>query len=307
MDITVVGSLNMDIVAVVNHMPQAGETVKAAQAALHTGGKGANQAIAAARYGGRVCMVGAVGNDTFAGPLREALEAAHVDVAGVIPKDGSSGMALITVEADGQNRIVVCDGANGLLTPADVDHACAKIPWPIGSALVVQNEIPRETVRQALTVAHQRQWRVLWNVAPVVPMEVGWLGRDDIVAVNESEASRLTGKDVVDVESARLAAQRLMEFGPGMVLVTLGALGSVAVSREWGTMVIPAREVIPVDTTAAGDTFLGVFAADWDGVSSPEPSLQVATAAAALCVTRSGAQNSIPQRQEVITFLTSSV
>ncbi|GMA59406.1 hypothetical protein GCM10025858_39090 [Alicyclobacillus sacchari] len=117
MDITVVGSLNMDIVAVVNHMPQAGETVKAAQAALHTGGKGANQAIAAARYGGRVCMVGAVGNDTFAGPLREALEAAHVDVVGVIPKDGSSGMALITVEADGQNRIVVCDGANGLLTP----------------------------------------------------------------------------------------------------------------------------------------------------------------------------------------------
>nr|WP_134159583.1 ribokinase [Alicyclobacillus sacchari] len=303
MDITVVGSLNMDIVAVVDHVPQAGETVKTPHAHLYTGGKGANQAIAAARHGARVRMVGAVGADAFATTLRAVLQSSGGDVSGLVEKRGPSGMALITVESDGQNRIVVCEGANRMLTPRDVERACSASPWPPGSALVVQNEIPMETVRHALDVAHRRGWRVIWNVAPVVPVEAGLLGEGDVIVVNESEASELVGMDVADIETGRMACERLLKLGPGMAIVTLGAAGSIAVSSAWGIMSTPAYQVVPVDTTAAGDTFLGVFAADWDGVTSPERSLQIASAAAAVCVTRQGAQDSIPTREDVISFL----
>ncbi|ACV59285.1 PfkB domain protein [Alicyclobacillus acidocaldarius subsp. acidocaldarius DSM 446] len=303
MDITVVGSLNMDIVAVVDHMPGAGETVKTASAQLYSGGKGANQAVAAARQGARVRMVGAVGGDAFGESICMQLVKSGVGIEGVFTKDAPSGVALITVERDGQNRIVVCEGANALLAPDDVERACGADPLPPGSAMLLQNEIPRATVVHAIRLAHRRGWRVVWNVAPVERIPAGLLTNRDIIAVNEKEASMLVGFEVIDDQSARKAAEQLLAIGPGLVIVTLGDLGSLALSPDFGVIRIPAFSVPVVDTTAAGDTFIGVFAADWDGVQSPELSLRKAAAAAALCVSRRGAQSSIPTREETETFL----
>lgn len=293
----------MDIVAVVDHMPRAGETVKTASAQFYTGGKGANQAVAAARHGGRVQMVGAVGGDVFGESIRMELVKSGVGVEGVFTKDAPSGVALITVDRDGQNRIVVCEGANALLVPQDVERACGSGSVSPGSAMLLQNEIPRNTVVHAICLAQRLGCRVIWNVAPVEPIPNGLLTDKDVIVVNEKEASALVGYEVSDEGLARNAAEQLLAMGPGLVIVTLGNHGSLAVSHEFGLMRIPAFTVPVVDTTAAGDTYIGVFAAEWDGVGSPETALRKAAAAAALCVSQRGAQNSIPTREETETFL----
>ena len=302
-DIMVVGSLNVDIVAEVDHVPKAGETVKARAAQFYVGGKGGNQAVAAARQGARVRMIGAVGTDLFGPSVRAALAGSGVEIEGVISKEGPTGLAMIAVESDGQNRIIVCEGANAELSPVDVESALDRSPFPPGAAMLVQNEIPRETVARAIHRAHQLGWRVVWNVAPVDPISKGLLAEDDVIVVNETEASALTGLEVTDGRTVREAAKRLLDEGPGLAVVTLGDHGSFALSRAFGEMRIPAFAVDVVDTTAAGDTYIGTFAARWDGVRSPEEALRWAAAASALCVSRRGAQDSIPTGEETAAFL----
>jgi len=301
-DAVVIGSINVDLVVGVDAMPGPGETVLGQSARYQVGGKGANQAIAAARQGARVRMVGAVGTDAFAGMLTSALREAGVDVAGVTQAKGPSGTALVFLEPGGQNRIVVVPGANAALTPEGVERAVMDLDAPRDMAVVVQNEIPPDAVLASIRAAHRRGFRVVWNAAPPAQVPVGVLGSEDVLVVNEAEASHLAGKPVVDPKAAREVAAQLLALGPGLAVVTLGDKGLVAATRR-GTIQVPAWPVEVRDTTAAGDTWIGAFVAAWDGGEDVIQALRYATAASALCVTRAGASDSIPTRAEVEAFL----
>lgn len=295
--IVVVGSLNMDVVCRVPRAPAAGETVLGDSVGFVPGGKGANQAVAAARLGGAVRMVGRIGDDDFGTQLRDGLAREGIDVAAIaIDADATSGVALILVEADGQNRITVAPGANARLTPAHVATAAAD--WPRGGWLLLQLETPLETVAAAIEAAHRRDLRVILNPAPAQPLPREWWSRVDVLVPNESEAALLTGMPVKDEPGARAAARELRRRGVARVLVTLAERG-VLLADDDGERMIPAPCVQAVDTTAAGDTFIGALAVALGEGSELDAAARFAVRAAALSVTRVGAQTSIPRRSEV--------
>ena len=297
--IAVVGSVNMDVVSVVAAFPQPGETVHARSTSFHGGGKGANQAVAAAAAGAVVEFIGAVGDDAFAEPLVAGLVARGVGVSAVARKRTTSGQAFITVDEYGQNTIVLSAGANGQVTPAEVEAAQRLIAN--ADALLTQNEIPWEATFAAMSLAHKAGVRVIANPAPVFEPPAEAYPLMDTLILNEIEASRMTHHAVVTLEDAERAAQTLIERGAGDVIVTLGALGSLYVGggQRIETPIFP---IDVVDTTGAGDTFIGMYvvaATEMDAARA----LRFATAASALCVSRPGAQESIPTRAEVETFL----
>jgi len=297
-EVVVVGSLNMDLVARTARLPVPGETVAGLSFATVPGGKGANQAVAAARLGARTAMVGCLGDDAFGAQLRAGLEADGIDCRGVRTAAGvSSGVALIVVDDAGRNGIVVVAGANGELTPADVD---ANVGLIAGARMVVlQLETPLATVEHAARRARALGKTVVLNPAPARVLPEGLLACADLLVPNELEAAALTGLAVSSVGSALEAGRRLRQAGAGTVLVTLGAQGVVAVGPG-GASHHPARPVAAVDTTAAGDTFIGgLCAALVRGRPLPQ-AIAFAQAAAALSVTRPGAQPSIPQEREVV-------
>lgn len=296
-EIVVVGSLNMDLVGRAPRLPVPGETISGSSFATLPGGKGANQAVAAARLGARTAMIGCVGDDAFGAQLRAGLESDGVDCAGVRVVAGvSSGVALIVVEAAGKNGIVVIPGANGRLVPADVDAredalAAARI-------VVLQLEVPLATVEHAARRAKALGKLVILNPAPAQPLPPSLLALVDLLVPNEIEAAALTGAPVVSVEDAIAAGRRLRETGASTVLVTLGAQGVVVVEAG-GANHHPSRPVQAVDSTAAGDTFIGGFgAALVRGLALPA-AVACAQAAAAISVTRPGAQPSIPFLREL--------
>ncbi len=305
--IAVVGSINMDVVNRVERHPLPGETVSGLETAYIPGGKGANQAVAAARAGAQVLMIGAVGRDPFGGPLVEALGKAGVDTARVLEKKGTSGMAFITVDAHGENNIILSSGANGKLSVEDmeaglIDAAAGDGGVGLGGVLL-QNEIPWETTSAAVRRARTLGATVYLNPAPARKVEDEVLALVDVLVVNETEAAAISGIKVDSREHAEAAADWLLGRGVREVIVTLGAAGVVYASKEGERVSVPAFRVEAVDTTAAGDTFIGAYAADRDRGASVQEALQWANAAAAIAVTRPGAQSSIPSADEVDRWL----
>ncbi|NVH76661.1 ribokinase [Paraburkholderia sp. JPY432] len=293
----VAGSANMDLVVHAERLPARGETLLGGAFATFAGGKGANQAVAAARLGASVAMLGCIGDDDFGAQLRARLDREHIDTAHLqMVNDMSTGIAAITVAADGANTIVVSPGANAALTPAHVDAA----QDAIGAAgmLICQLEVPLDTVRHAISVAGRLGTPVLLNPAPAQPLADALYQQVSYMVLNETEAHLLTDVPVDGPASAREAAAHLRAKGVETVIVTLGAEGVwYATTGEEGHL--PAPRVDAIDTTAAGDTFVGGFAAERVRGASIRDAIEFGQRAAALSVTRQGAQASIPTQAEV--------
>ena len=296
--IVVVGSLNMDLVMRMGRAPAAGETLPGRDFATLPGGKGANQAVACARMGARVAMVGRVGADANGEVLRAALVADGIDATEVDAlTTAHTGVAMIWVEDGGQNRIALAPGANGLLDVAGVERAAALIE--AATMLIVQLEVPMAAVEAAVARAHRAGVTVLMNAAPAMALSASLWPQIDLLVVNESEAAALSDAAVVDPASAARAGATLRERGPDRVLVTLGAQGVVVVDAG-GASHAPACPVQAVDTTAAGDTFIGALAAALCEGRTLDEAVALGQAASALCVTRRGAQASIPYRHDLL-------
>ncbi|MBD2868040.1 ribokinase [Paenibacillus arenilitoris] len=297
----VIGSINMDIVNNVKRFPLPGETIHSSGTAFFPGGKGANQAVAAARSGGDVVMIGAVGDDPFADTLVASLQADGIDTKHVIRKEGTSGFAVITVNDEGENNIILSEGANGRLTAGNTAGAAGSVSDVY--AVLLQNEIPWETTGAAIEHASKSGVRVFVNPAPAKRLPDAMFPLIDTLIMNETEAAAVTGLAVTGVESARAAAAWAIGRGTESVIVTLGDQGSVYASAQGDGIVMPAFRVKPVDTTAAGDTFIGAYAAASANGLETEQALRFAASAAALAVTKPGAQASIPSLEEINDFL----
>ena len=294
-NIVVVGSINMDLVVRAPRHPLPGETILGSDFRTFPGGKGANQAVAAARLGGDVTMIGRVGSDEFGDTLRGTLEKDNVDTSYVLRTEGvSSGVALITVSDAGQNNIVVVPGSNGKLSPADIHGSREAIEG--AQVVLLQLEIPLDTVEEAVRTAKQAGATVILNPAPAQALPADLLAQVDILTPNESELSLLTGTDAVDFEEAR------RKLGMKSLIVTLGSNG-VQVIEPRGTRHIAAHAVKAVDTTAAGDAFVGALAVALTQGMDLFEAAEWGNAAAAISVTRAGAQPSLPTRAEVEAIL----
>ncbi|MCJ8205356.1 ribokinase [Pseudomonas sp. RGM2987] len=298
--VVVIGSLNMDLVTRAPRLPRGGETLIGESFCTIPGGKGANQAVAAARLGAQVSMVGCVGTDAYGEQLRGALLAEGIDCQAVSVVDGSSGVALIVVDDNSQNAIVIVAGANGVLTPEVVDRFDAVLQS--ADVIICQLEVPDATVGHALKRGRELGKIVILNPAPashVLPSQ--WYGYVDYLIPNESEAAMLSGLAVDSLETAEAAATHLIAAGAGKVIVTLGAQGLMFANGS-SFEHFPAPLVKAVDTTAAGDTFVGGFAAALAAGKSEVEAIRFGQVAAALSVTRAGAQPSIPTLPEVQAF-----
>jgi ribokinase len=299
-DIVVVGSLNMDLVVCVARMPQAGETVPGRDFQTIPGGKGANQAAAAARLGGQVAMVGRVGNDAFGLASIENLGCQGVDTSHVALDDqAATGTAMILVDQIGQNSIVVAAGANGCVDRQDVDRLDGLLAQ--ARYLLLQFEVPVETVQYAINKARGYGVQVLLNPAPAQPISPHFLAQVDYLVPNETEASVLSGIEVQDRASAEQAAQKLLADGVPVVIITLGERGALFATKDRVDHV-PARRVKALDTTAAGDAFIGGLVVALVKGFSLQEAVRYATCAGTLTVTRFGAQTSLPSAQEVQAF-----
>lgn len=296
--VVVIGSLNVDLVLLVDRMPHSGETVTGRDFARHAGGKGLNQAVAAARSGRSVGLVGAIGDDDGGAWLRAIVREEGIDDAHLATVGAPTGTALIEVDATGANRIVVIPGANGALTSEHARRALSSLTSP--PVVLANLEATVDATAAGLRAARDEGWRTVLNPAPVPADGVpdALLDATDVLVPNEHEASALTGIDVHDEESARAAARILLERGAGCVIVTLGVQGCV-----WDTGDahghVPTYDVVAVDTTAAGDAFCGTLAASMaDELPWPE-CLRRACAAGALATTIAGAMPSLPRGDDI--------
>ncbi|WP_043302187.1 ribokinase [Pseudomonas sp. GM55] len=300
--VVVIGSLNMDLVTRAPRLPKGGETLIGDSFATVSGGKGANQAVAAARLGAQVSMIGCVGNDAYGEALREALLVERIDCQAVSTVDGSSGVALIVVDDSSQNAIVIVPGANGALTAEAIDRFDSVIQ--AADVLICQLEVPDASVGHALKRGRELGKTVILNPAPVSrPLPSDWYASIDYLIPNESEASALSGLSVDSLETAQAAASCLIALGAGKVIITLGAQGSLFTDGQRFEH-FPAPAVKAVDTTAAGDTFVGGFAAALAAGKDEAQAIRFGQVAAALSVTRAGAQPSIPALSDVKAFKT---
>jgi ribokinase len=296
--VVIVGSLNMDLVTRAPRLPRAGETLAGQSFVTVPGGKGANQAVAAARLGASVAMIGCVGDDAYGEQLRAALLAEGVDCQAVTPVTGeSTGVALIVVDDSSQNAIVIVAGGNGHVTASVVDSFDALLSQ--AEVIICQLEVPLDTVGHVLKRGHELGKTVILNPAPASgPLPPQWFAWIDYLIPNESEATALTGLPVDSTASADAAASALLAAGVSKVIVTLGEQGALFASKSRSEH-FPAPKVQPIDTTAAGDTFVGGFAAALADGKSESDAIRFGQVAAALSVTRSGAQPSIPTFAEV--------
>jgi ribokinase len=298
-NIIVVGSLNADLVVRAPRFPQPGETISGEDLKIIPGGKGANQSVAAARQGASVAMVGRVGNDSFGPELINNLKHNGVDTAHVqIDAEAATGTATIIVDAKGQNSIVLSPGGNGRVSPADLNI----VSFSDYKLLLLQLEIPLEPVLAAANHAKEKGLRVVLNPAPARTLPDQLIALPDFIVPNEGELSLLTNQPVKDLASAENAAKALLARGAQTVIVTLGANGALIVNQEV-TKHIPAFQVDVVDTTAAGDAFIGGFAS---AVLQDKPlgeAVRYGCACGALAATKFGAQPSLPTKQEVEGFM----
>jgi ribokinase len=299
--ILVFGSLNMDLVARMSRMPAPGETLLGDSFFVNPGGKGANQAVACALQGAQVRMFGRVGDDVFSDQLRSALDSHAIDHGCVKATPGqSTGIAMIMVDGSAQNSIIVIPGANALVSVDDAEMLQAHVRG--AAMLLLQLEVPLPSVVRAAALARAAGCKVLLNPAPARALPPELWESVDILVVNESEASMLAGVQSVTLDNARETADLLRSRGPGDVLLTLAEQG-VVWSSATEARHFEARPVTAVDTTAAGDTFIGVLAATWVEGMGPVQAIAHAIRAAAICVTRPGAQASMPTRDEVHAYM----
>ena len=301
--VVVIGSLNMDLVTRASRLPRAGETLIGQTFSTVPGGKGANQAVASARLGADVAMIGCVGSDAYGTQLRDALQVEGIDCQAVSTVDGSSGVALIVVDDSSQNAIVIVAGSNGELSPAALQAFDAVLQ--AAEVIVCQLEVPMATVGHALKRGRELGKTVILNPAPAsAPLPAEWYASIDYLIPNESEATALTGVTVDSLDSAKRAATQLIQAGAGKVIITLGAQGALFCDGQLFEHLV-APKVKAVDTTAAGDTFVGGFAAALANGSSEAEAIRFGQVAAALSVTRAGAQPSIPTLHDVQGFVPS--
>jgi ribokinase len=313
--VIVVGSVNIDLVATADRLPAPGETVTGARFARHHGGKGGNQAVAAARLGAATAFVGAVGDDPFGDEALAALAAERIDVAAVRTLPEPTGVALIIVDGRGENLIAVASGANVLLTPDDVHAAFAVLVPRAGDVVLVGHEIPTATVKAALRAARQAGATTILNPAPAGGLDRSVFGDVDILTPNRGELASLVAEDIRRIGRAGRASERpeiaaavLLDRnseGQGVrraVIVTLGAAGAVVVERGREPLDLPAPPVTAVDSVGAGDAFNGALAAGLaSGLVLAEAAAR-AIAAAALSTTRPGAREGMPTTDELETL-----
>lgn len=297
-DVVVVGATMIDLISNVPRLPRPGETLHGSSFSLGYGGKGANQAVMAARLGARTALVAKVGTDGFGTGTLSNLSTQGVDTTHVHRTDAAaSGVAPISVVPDGTNAITIVAGANALLTPAEVEASRELLTS--AAVVVCQLEVPTEVSCTALTLARAAGVRTILNPAPAqadLPTEL--LGLADIVCPNEPETELLTGLPVAGDDDALAAARALRARGPGAVVLTLGARGCLVVDDQ-GATTLPAPEVTASDTTGAGDAFVGSLAALLAAGRDLRPAAGLANQVAALSVTRPGTQTSFPQRDEL--------
>ena len=299
--IAVLGSINMDLVVRCGKLPTPGETVIASQSMEICGGKGANQAVAAAKSGGQVRMIGRVGDDIFGETLKKRLEKEGVDCTHVqMTNNCASGLAVVAVEGSGENSILVVPGANAKLSKDDVESARATIES--SDALLVQLEIPVPTVIAAMDIARKADVKVILDPAPVPAFFPSDLFDVDLVCPNETEAIRLMGMRVDDLDSAKSAAFSLQGIGAKHVAITRGAKGTALLERS-DFIDIQSFKVETVDTTAAGDAFAGALSVRWSEGEPLKEAVRFANAAGALAVSRMGAQPGMATREEILGLL----
>jgi ribokinase len=293
-EVAVVGSVNADLVVEVDRRPAPGETVLGSDLVVHPGGKGANQAVAAARLGGRAGIVGRVGDDGHGELLRGALAAGGVDLAHLATTPGvPTGVALITIGPDGDNSIIVSPGANARLTPADVEAARAMIAG--ASVVSFQLEVPLPAVEAAARAAAEAGGRVVLNLSPPAPVPAGLLALCDPLVVNEHEAAFVLGGAGGD---PRETAAALARSGPRSAVVTLGAEGAVVADGE-GVAAVPSPKTDAVDTTGAGDAFTAALCLRLARGDALRDAARYAARAGAAAVRRRGAQSSYPTPDEL--------
>jgi len=291
--VAVVGSANADLVLDIDHRPAPGETILGSDVVVTPGGKGANQAVAAGRLGGDVTFVGCLGEDGNGRLLRASLADAGVNLSGLRQVDAPTGIAIIMVTPDGENSIIVAPGANRHVTPGMLDEADQ---WREAAVVVLQLEIPLESVTK---VATEARGRVVLNTAPAAELPAEVIALADPLVANESEAHFLLGDQGGDGVAL---AERLLGLGPRSVVLTLGPAGSVVAERTGDgvrTAEVPAQRVTAVDTTGAGDSFVGAMAlrlSEGDGLPD---AVRFATSVAAVSVGRRGAQDSFPTMSEL--------
>jgi ribokinase len=310
--VVVVGSVNVDLVATVDHLPAAGETVGDAAFDRHPGGKGGNQAVAAVRLGARVALVGAIGDDPLAADARAALASEGIDLSGLSVVAGPTGVALILVDRRGENIIAVAPGANAELTAALAGDSLARLGIGRGDVLLVGHEIPTATVRAALAAGRAAGARTILNPAPAAGIDRSLFDLVDVLVPNRVELGQIVaadgrraGRDVdPGAPPERLAATLLEVSGDGpavreAVVVTLGSGGAIAIRPGGAVVEAVAPRVEAIDTVGAGDTFVGALAADLAAGSSLDDAVRRAVLAAALSTTRAGARGGMPTRSEL--------
>jgi len=299
--LVVMGSINLDHLLAVNAFPRPGETVAINQYQTVAGGKGANQAVAAARQGGAPSFIACVGNDMAGGEMLTALELEGIDTSGITQlKDETTGMAVIYVDGQGENNIGIWPGANATLSAQSVIPHQQTIAT--ADILLLQLETPLDGIEKALQLAQEHATKVVLNPAPATRLSADLLSCVDIITPNETEAELLTGIRVTTLEDAAKAAERLHQSGIATVIITLGKQG-VWLSQRGNGSHHPGFTVDALDSTAAGDTFNGALIAELSNGAELDTAIRYAQAAAALSVTRLGAQPSIPHRKQVLQFL----
>lgn len=295
--IIVVGSSNTDMVIKTTQLPAPGETIIGGEFLMNAGGKGANQAVGAARLGGDVIFICKVGNDIFGSQAIEGFKQENINTEHIsVDNETPSGVALINVDAKGENSITVASGANGKLSKADIDNA--KSCFKAGNILLVQLEIPIETVEYAVKKAKNVGMSTILNPAPAASLSDDIFPYLDFITPNETEAELLTGIKVTDVASANRASEILQKKGVKSVIITLGSKGAFVLSDDF-TGQIETSKVETQDSTAAGDCFNGALAVAISEGKDIQNAIKLACMAASISVTRMGAQASMPYQYEL--------
>jgi ribokinase len=295
--IAVIGSSNTDMVIKTSKLPIPGETILGGKFFMNPGGKGANQAVAAARLGGKVSFIAKTGDDVFGKQARQIFENENINTDYLVTDPGHpSGVALITVDAKGENCIVVAPGSNGYLSQGDIDLAREEILR--SDIVLMQLEIPLETVVYAANLAFDAGKKVILNPAPAAQITDELLSKLYLITPNETEAELISGIPVKDIESATLAARNLFGRGVKVVIITLGSKGALLYTGD-DAKLIPSPKVEAIDTTAAGDVFNGAIAVAISEGLELEKAVEFACKAAAISVTRMGAQASAPYWKEI--------
>ena len=301
--ILVVGSSNTDLIIKVPEIPRPGETLIGGDFQTFQGGKGANQAVAAARGGGDVVFIASVGNDNYGAESIKGYKLDNINTEDIkICKNIPSGIAMITIAANGENAIAVASGANAELKPEDLDEA--EEAFHEADYMLVQLETPLDTVQKAVEICAEFETKVILNPAPAAELADDIISMIDIITPNETEAERLTGVKVQNDSDAKKASEVLHKRGINTVIITLGSQGAFLSDRITGvSKTVPGFKVEATDTTAAGDVFNGQLAVALAEGLSLEDAIRQAHAAAALSVQKLGAQSSIPRREETDYFL----